>query len=226
MRILLVEDEPEIAKLLGDILHRQKFIFDIAPDLDFAKEALRSHDYALVILDRLLTDGDGLDLVSFARKKGMDNRFLVLSALGDLSDKVTGLDVGADDYLVKPFEPEELLARIRALLRRPVSRKQTVYKCGKLRYDRESKTVQIHDEVVIFSRRELAIFEVLIRSAGHVVLREKIEAAVYGYDDEIKSNTIEAHMSRIRKLLKLRKSGARIHAVRGVGYILKAESDD
>ena len=221
MRFLLVEDEPEIAELVTRLLRREGYVLDVARSLGLAKEAVLSADYPLVILDRRLPDGDGTELVSFARSKGLTTRFLILSALGDVGDLVDGLDVGADDYIVKPFEPRELLARIRAALRRPMPETSKVWRCGRVAFDQHSRNVTVGDHDVALPKRELSILETLIRSAGRVVTRESILTTVYGYDDDIRSNTLESHLSRLRKQLARHEAGVTIHAVRGVGYMMK-----
>lgn len=223
LKFLLVEDEPEIAALLQRMLHREKYTVDVAPDLSHAKEALRSADYPLVIADRRLPDGDGLELVEFARLHRIASRFLILSALSGVDDRVEGLDIGADDYIAKPFEPDELMARIRAALRRPLPDNPMTLSYGAVELDQKSRAITIGGKNVAFSRRELSIVEVLMQSAGRVVTRDLIEAAVYGYDDEIQSNTLESHISRIRKTLAQEQAGLAIHAVRGVGYMLKEQ---
>ena len=221
MRILLVEDEVDIAVLLQRLLTRENFIADIAETLTIATQAVQLTNYELVILDRRLPDGEGLDLVRFAQKEGIKSRFLILSALCDLHDKVEGLNLGADDYIVKPFEPDELVARARAVLRRPLPEDTQIWTCGKIVFDRKLRTVKINEKDCIFPRRELSIIEILIKAGRRVVIRESIEEAVYGYDDEIQSNTMESHISRLRKVFKQERAGVEIKAVRGVGYILK-----
>ena len=223
MRFLLVEDEPEIAELVARLLRREGYVVDIAPSLAFGKEAVLGTEYPLVILDRRLPDGDGTELVRFARNRALTTRFLILSALGDVGDLVEGLDIGADDYVVKPFEPEELLARIRAALRRPMPEVSKTWRCGRLAFDQHSRNVTIGDDDVAFSNRELSILETLIQSAGRVVTRDSILTTVYGYDDDIQSNTLESHLSRLRKQLASHEAGVTIHAIRGVGYMMKEQ---
>ncbi|WP_417624851.1 response regulator transcription factor [Paremcibacter congregatus] len=224
MRLLVVEDQEEIARLVQRLLQRENYIVDIAPTLSYAREALRSTDYPLVLLDRMLPDGEGTDLVAFARRHDIKSRFLILSALGDISRRVEGLDLGADDYIVKPFEPEELLARLRAALRRPVPDQNRVWRCGKVAFELPSRQVRINGGPVSFPRRELVILETLIKAAGRVVTRDHLEDSVYGYEDEIQSNTMESHISRLRKQLTQQGAGVMIHAVRGVGYMMKEEA--
>lgn len=225
MRFLLVEDEPELGVLVQKMLCDENYIVDLAPDLAWAKEAMTSASYELVILDRQLPDGDGKGLVEFAQQRKIETRFLFLTALGETDDLVDGLDLGADDYIVKPFDPEELLARIRAVLRRPLAGREQVWTLGTVVFRPESRIASIGGECIALSRRELSVVEVLMRGAGRVVTRDVIENAVYGYDDLIQSNTLESHISRIRKLFARHSAGVSIHAVRGVGYMLKEKSN-
>jgi len=224
VKVLIVEDEAELGTLLQSLLKREKFTTDLAPDLEWAKEALLSQDFDLVLLDRRLPDGDGKDLVEFCKLKGISTRFLFLTALGDLEHKIEGLELGGDDYLTKPFEPEELIARIHALLRRNFDLSEVDWRAGRIVYYPKSRSVMINGESVVLTRRELIIFEQLIRSAGRVVTRDAIEAAAYGFDDDIRSNTMESHISRIRKLLEKHNAGASIRAIRGVGYTLREDA--
>ncbi|QVK22000.1 response regulator transcription factor [Shewanella dokdonensis] len=188
----------------------------------FAREALRSFPYEVVILDRMLPDGDGVELIRFCQQQGLLNRFLVLSAMDQLNDKLTGLNLGADDYVTKPFEPQELLARIRAAMRHPLQAVEHIITVGQLRYDSQSHNVFLRDQLFLLSRRELAIMGLLMKRANRVIAREAIEQAVYSFDDEITSNTLESHMSRLRKKLTQADTGVTIQTVRGVGYLLKA----
>ena len=221
MRFLLVEDEHEISKRVQRLLHRENYVVDIASDLALAEEAVLSCDYSLIILDRRLPDGDGADLIPFAHRHGKKSRFLIVSALSELGELVKGLDLGADDYIVKPFEPEELVARIRALLRRPLPEEIAKWECGGIEFEPKSRRIAIHGKDVAFSRRELSVLEILLQSAGKVVSRDAIDAAVYGYDDVVQSNSLESHISRIRKVLAQENARAAIHAIRGVGYMIK-----
>jgi len=221
MRILFVEDELELALITQKLLERQKHVVDIADTLAISRVMLLDNKYDLVLLDRRLPDGDGIDLIRYATHKKIETRFLILSALGDLDDRIEGLDIGADDYMVKPFEPEELLARIRAASRRPLPENAKVLELGNLRFNCSSRNFRVSGETQILPRRELIILEKLLVRAGRVVSRENIESAMYGYDDDVVSNTLESHISRLRKHLAKFDSGVSIHTIRGVGYMLQ-----
>ena len=224
MKILLVEDDPNLADATQRLLRRHNYIVDVAENLSVARSALRAGEYQIVLLDRMLPDGDGTELIQFARKEEFSCKFLVLSALGELQERVEGLDLGADDYMVKPFEPEELLARIRAAERRPVPDVRKVIQVGSLHLDCDTRNFEASGEPFILPRREMVILEQLMRHANRVVGREVLENAMYGYDEQFESNTLESHMSRLRKAMSSRSCGARIHTVRGVGYMLGEES--
>lgn len=224
MKILLVEDDPDLSSVTQRLLRRHNYIVDVAEDLGVAQSALLSSRYEIVLLDRRLPDGDGVDLIHFAQDNSLSCKFLVLSALGELQERVEGLDLGADDYMVKPYEPEELLARIRAAERRPVPEVGRVLELGALRLDCETRNFFVNGDAFILPRREMVILEQLMQGANRVVGRDALEQAMYGYDEQFESNTLESHMSRLRKAIASRECGVRIHTVRGVGYMLREET--
>ncbi|WP_241427659.1 response regulator transcription factor [Fertoeibacter niger] len=219
MRILLVEDEPSLGEMLTTGLSRQGFVVDLAPTLGIAKEAALGVDYDAIILDRTLPDGDGLTLLAEIRKRGMHCPVIVLSALGNSRQKIEGLDKGADDYLAKPFSLDELLARLRAIARRPAAVEPDRIALGGLVFDVGHRTALIGETPLDLPRRELLVLETLILRAGRVVPRDVLEQAVFGYDDDIASNTLDSHISRLRR--KIESAGLEIHALRGIGYLLR-----
>ena len=224
MKLLLVEDDPDLATTMRRLLERQNHVVDHADSLRLAKVAIVENEYSIVLLDRRLPDGEGTDLIQYARGKGLPLRFLILSALGDLDQRVEGLDLGADDYMVKPFEPDELLARLRAAERRPLPASARILELGNLRLNCETRNFRVSGETVVLPRREMMILESLLQAAGRVVTRDRLESAAYGYDEEVQSNTLESHISRLRKNLTGRKAGVAIRTIRGVGYMLKEDS--
>lgn len=224
MKLLLVEDDPDIATTMRRLLEKQNHVVDHADSLRLAKAAVVENEYSVVLLDRRLPDGEGTDLIEYARGKGLPLRFLILSALGDLDQRVEGLDLGADDYIVKPFEPDELLARLRAAERRPLPASARILELGKLRLNCETRNFRVSGETVVLPRREMMILESLLKAAGRVVTRDRLESAAYGYDEEVQSNALESHISRLRKNLAGRKAGVAIRTIRGVGYMLKEDS--
>lgn len=221
MRILLIEDEPELAAALLAALKRYGMVADHAATLAEGEAAAASQAHDVIVLDRGLPDGDGLALIARLHARGQDTPVIVLTARGELADRVVGLDAGADDYLVKPFAVEELLARLRALRRRPPRAETDTVRIGRLAFDLDARTGEVGGRALELPRRELLLLEALLRRRGRTVLREVIEQAVYGYDDEIQSNTLDAHVSRLRRRLAEAGAGVEIHGIRGVGYLLR-----
>lgn len=224
MRILLVEDEAEFAETLRGALRRERYVVDHADRLTVAREAARSNAYDLVLLDRTLPDGDGLSLVPAFRADHPGLPIIVLSARGEVPDRVAGLDEGADDYLIKPFAIEEMFARIRAVRRRPAELGTEEVRAGSLVFDMTNDEASVGGVRLDLPRRELRVLATLVKRRGRTVLRETLEQAVYGFDDEVQSNTLDSHLSRLRKKLSEAGAGIEIHAIRGVGYLLRAPS--
>jgi DNA-binding response OmpR family regulator len=224
LRVLLVEDEPEMATALRAALHRHDIVLDHVTTLAEAEEALAGSLHDAVLLDRQLPDGDGLALL--ARRRGREDAsrapVIVLTARGDTPDRVAGLDAGADDYVAKPFAVEELLARLRAVLRRPGAVVARVLQVGRLSFDQESREASVDGRRLELPRRELLVLETLARRAGRTVMRSALEEAVYGFGDEVQSNALDAHVSRLRRKLAEGEAGVEIHGIRGVGYLLRA----
>jgi two-component system OmpR family response regulator len=224
MRVLLVEDEPEMAQALVSRLGRSGFIADHVGGLEDARAALACHRYGLTILDRRLPDGDGLDLLPELRRLQPDLRVLVLTACEAVSERVSGLDAGADDYLAKPVDFDELMARVRACLRRVGGAVAPPVVVGRLSFDLAAREVLVDGEPVVLHRRELALLETLARSAGRIVLRARLVEEVYGFDDDIDGNALNILVSRLRKRLGDLGAGVEIHAARGIGYMLAKAS--
>jgi two-component system OmpR family response regulator len=219
MRLLLVEDHPALAEAIADALRRGGFAVDHAADAEAARAlaALGGHD--LVVLDLNLPDGDGLALLRGWRAERA-TPVIVLTARDALSDRLAGLDGGADDYVVKPVEMPELLARCRAVLRRPGGRLGTRLTAGDLALDTVSREAAVGGAPIALGRRELGVLEQLLRRKGRVVTRRALEEAIYGIDDEVGSNALEAAVSRLRRALEAAGAAPVIHTVRGVGWML------
>ena len=216
MRLLLVEDD----SLLGDGirvgLQQSGFVVDWVKDGQAAKLALQAEAYALVVLDLGLPRLSGTDLLKWLRASGKNTPVLILTARDTVADRVSGLDAGADDYLIKPFDLDELSARIRALLRRAGGRAAPLIVHGKLEVDPASRQVMLEGKAVELSAREYAILLVLLESAGRALSREQLEQSLYGWGDEVESNAVEVHIHHLRKKL-----GAElIRTLRGVGYLV------
>lgn len=221
MRILLVEDETEMATALRTVLEREGFVVDHVADAADVREAARSGTADLILLDRTLPDGDGLALIPDLRRDNRGVPIIVISARGDVTDRVSGLDTGADDYLPKPFAMEEMLARVRAVRRRPTSVSVQRVQLGNLAYDLDNDEATVDGHRLDLTRRELLVLAALMRRRGRTVPRNALEDAVYGFDDEIQSNTLDSHVSRLRKRLSEAGGAVEIHAIRGVGYLLR-----
>ncbi len=224
MRILLVEDEPEMASALSTALKGHDVLIDHVVSLADAEEAILATAYSAILLDRQLSDGDGLTLIPKLRARGTTTPVIVLTARGDLADRVTGLNTGADDYLGKPFAIEELMARLRAVLRRPADLPPETITLGHLSFDTGNREASVNGKVLDLPRRELLVLETLLRRMGRTVPRAALEDAVYNFDDEIQSNALDTHISRLRRKLSEVNAGIEIHAIRGVGYLLKRSS--
>ena len=218
---MLVEDEPQMAEALTAALGRFDIVVDRAPDLSFAREAVAQDVNDVFILDRQLPDGEGLELILHLRKLGITVPVIVLTARGAVRDRVSGLDVGADDYLAKPFAVEELIARIRAVMRRPAKIGPTRARIGQLEFSLDDRAAYVADELLDLPRRELLVLEALVRRQGRTVLRQVLEEAVYSFDDEIQSNALDSHISRLRRKLAGANAGVEIHSIRGMGYLLR-----
>lgn len=220
MRVLIVEDTVRLATLIAEGLRQRGFTCDMVHDLASAGEALRSAGYDALILDLGLPDGDGIAWLR-ARPGNGAVPALILTARGALEDRITGLDAGADDYMVKPFEMDELAARMRALLRRPGPRADTILSAGPLQFDTAMRIATAHDRILDLSRREADLMELLLRRAGQVVRRQAIEDALYGFDEPVTPNAVEAIVSRLRRKLDEAEASGLLHTVRGVGYLLR-----
>jgi DNA-binding response OmpR family regulator len=220
MTILLVEDEPEMADLIVDQIRHAGLVVDHMSNLFDAGRALRDFSYDLVLLDRRLPDGDGLTLVPEIRANWPGVRVIMLTALDKTSDKVAGLDIGADDYLIKPFDVEELLARIRASLRRPGGTANPPIVLGSISFELATRMVCIRNKPVLLHGKELALLEALLCRAGQVVARKTLMGEIYGLDEETLPNALDVLVSRLRKHLSRLEAGVTIHPARGIGYLL------
>jgi DNA-binding response OmpR family regulator len=220
MRLLVVEDNSKLSELLAQGLSAAGFESDRVPGLVQAQEALAVSRYAAMILDLGLPDGDGRTLVASLRAKGHAIPVLMLTARDGLEDKVAGLASGADDYLVKPFAFEELIARLRALLRRPGEFLGNSLSAGNVTFDTVARQVFIQGMPVSFSARETALLEILIRRPGRVIPKRVVEDHLFGLSEEVRSNAVEVNVHRLRKQLSDTGADVEVHTVRGLGYIL------
>lgn len=223
MRLLLIEDEKELADALTAALGKQGIVTDHTMRLADACELTRQNTYDAILLDRRLPDGDGLTFIPKLRRAGVDTPVIVLTARNEPMERIEGLDGGADDYLGKPFLVEELMARLRALLRRPANLVEPQIMVGRIVIDSLHLHVTVNAAPFDLPRRELLVLLALAKRKDKTVLRSTLEAAVYNYEEEIQSNALDAHISRLRKRLSDASAGVMVHNIRGVGYLLREE---
>lgn len=214
MRVLLVEDDAMIGESLREALRRQGMACDWVKDAGLAEQVWASESFDAVLLDRGLPDRDGLQVLASRRQHGDTTPVIVLTARDALGDKVAGLDAGADDYLVKPFELDELLARLRAVRRRQAGRAQLQLAVADLRLDPATREVTRGGRQVLLSAREFAVLEALLERPGAIVSRAQLEDRLYGWGEELESNAISVYMHQLRKKL----GDDLLHTVRGLGY--------
>jgi DNA-binding response OmpR family regulator len=220
MRLLVIEDERELGGLVRSALERGGFAVDLADTLDAATACLDVVRYDATILDLALPDGDGLTLLRRLRKQGSTLPVLLLTARDAPEDRVLGLNAGADDYLIKPFHMPELIARVRALLRRPSAVLGVRLTLGNLVFDTASRVVTVDGAEVGLSLRESSVLEILMRQQGAVVTRELMEQRLYSFDAQLGSNALEVLIHRLRRRLQQVGAAVVIHTVRGVGYLM------
>lgn len=220
MRILLVEDEPEMADLIASLVSHEGFGVELTRSIDEASRAATQSAYDLILLDRRLPDGDGLSLLPKLRSVRPGVRIIVLSALDTLDDTVSGLDAGADDYLVKPFRRAELLARLRACLRRPGCEGQPMLCLGNLTFEPASSQAMVRGVPFRIDRRELALLEALMQHANQVITRESLLDEVYGRHAAVEQHRLDTLIWRLRRRLDALEAGVTIHLARGIGYMI------
>jgi len=220
MRLLVIEDEDRLSGILKSKLDEAGFAVDIAGSAADAEAALELINYDVAILDLGLPDGDGLAVLAAARRLGKTLPILILTARDAVEDRVSGLNAGADDYLTKPFALTALIARIKALLRRPGGVLGITLHAGNVRLDTVGRDLTVTETPVNLSRRELAILEQMMRRFGRIVPKAVLEEKLYGIDEEPDSNPIPVHVHHLRRQLQAANASLAIHTIRGVGYIL------
>lgn len=220
MRILLVEDDQGLSQAMKSALAAHSIVLDVAPNISQARQALSNADYRALILDWQLPDGEGISLIAYAHLTHPGLPILMLTARGHVDDRIQGLDAGADDYITKPFDVNELLARLRAVCRRPAEHQIPTILLGSLQFDFVNRCATLSGVDLQLPRRQLLVLEALCLRAGRTVSRAKLQEAVYGFDDNIESNSLESHISRLRRTLA--PAGIEIHAMRGLGYLIQA----
>ena len=220
MRLLIIEDEDRLSGILRSKLSDAGFAVDIAGSAADAEAALELINYDAAVLDLGLPDGDGLAVLASARRLGKALPILILTARDAVEDRVGGLNAGTDDYLTKPFAISELIARIKALLRRPGGALGRTLDAGNVSLDTVGRELKIVGKPIRVPRRELAILEEMMRRFGRIVPKAVLEEKLYGIDEEPDSNPIPVHVHYLRRQLQIANASLAIHTVRGVGYIL------
>ncbi len=223
MRILLVEDHLPLAASVAQALKDGGWTVDVLHDGVAADLALASEDYALAILDIGLPRLDGFQVLARLRERGKTLPVLMLTARGEVKDRVHGLNLGADDYLAKPFELSELEARVKALLRRSLLGGEQQQRCGNLLYDLGTRRFSLDGATLSLTAREQGVLEAMIARPGRVMSKEQLAAQLFGLDEEASPEAIEIYIHRLRK--KLEGGGVRIVTFRGLGYLLEAVGD-
>lgn len=221
MRILVMEDDPLLARGILAALNAAGYAVDHIDNGRDGLSAALEEDYALVVLDIGLPEMDGLAVLKALRQAGCVIPVMILTARDAIPDRVAGLDVGADDYMTKPFALEEFEARVRSLVRRGQKQPSPMLTCGALSIDRNSTTVTLAGRTVFLRPREYSVLVLLMSRAGKVVQKDRLASAISSFDDALTPNALELHLGRLRK--KLEPDGPTIRTIRGVGYILEVD---
>lgn len=224
MRVLLIEDDATLGNALREFLQDQAYAVDWLQNGAQVQSALDGHTYDLLVLDLNLPDADGLDILQRIRAAGDSVPVLILTARDSLDDRVQGLDAGADDYVVKPFELPELAARVRALVRRRMGQSQSLLEAGLLSMDIVSREVRAGGERLGLSAREFSVLEMLMTRLGKVVTKRQIVNSLSAWDADFSENAVEVYVYRLRK--RLEGCGVSIQTVRGFGYVLESCASD
>ena len=224
MRILVVEDEPALNSVLTKHLKKNGYSVDACFDGDSAREYLQADEYDVAVLDIILPGMNGFELLKWMRSGGSDASVLMLTALDSTEDKVKGLDLGADDYLTKPFALEELMARIRLITRKRTGNKSNVFTIGDLSIDMEKRTAVRAGREIILSAKEFSMLAYMITNKGRVLSREQFLSHLWDYDYEGASNMVDVYIRHLRKKVDEGHAVKLIHTVRGSGYVMREES--
>jgi len=223
MRVLIVEDEHKIARALAKALEQETYAVDVAYDGDEGHAMATTEPYDIAIIDRMLPgEYDGIGIVKAMREAKVHTPVLFLSALDSVKERTAGLDAGADDYLVKPFALEELLARVRALLRRPTEQQSDTLVAGDLSMDTITYTVQRAGKTIQLTSKEFALLEYLLRNQNRPISKDVIISHVWDYDADVLPNTVEVYVKYLRAKIDVPFKKPLIHTVRGFGYKLEA----
>ena len=223
MKVLVIEDTLKLGTAIVEAMSRAQFNCELATNLREAQTRVDGADYDLMLLDLSLPDGDGLDFLRKLRAASVRTPVIVLTARGGLNDRISGLDDGADDYLVKPLELNEMVSRCKAILRRTDRAMADSFRIGKLLFDQRSGMVSAEGHPTPLPRRDSLLLAALMRRHGKVCTRKHLEDAVYEPNTEVSTNALEASIYRLRAFLTAAKAGVEVRTVRGVGYVLVVE---
>jgi heavy metal response regulator len=223
MRVLVIEDEKQLLKIIGERLKEEGYATDLVRDGIEGLHFAESLDYDCIILDIMLPSMDGFSVLRKLRARKINTPILILTAKDTIKDKVSGLDLGADDYITKPFSFEELIARVRAMLRRKSSEKETVLFISDLTLDLITREVSRGNHLIELTSKEFAILEYFLRNKGKVLTKSQIANHVWNYEFEYKSNIVEVYVRYLRKKLEDNFENKLIHTVSGVGYVIKVK---
>ncbi len=224
MKILVIEDELKLANALSRGLKQENYAVDVANNGNIGLSMALHDEYDLMIIDRMLPGKEGLEIVKEVREKDIKTPIIILTAKGQIRNRVEGLDAGADDYMVKPFSFEELLARIRALLRRPAETSDNILQVGDLTMDTSKLEVRRGKKRIKLTSTEYALLEYLMRNEGRTLSKDKIIGHVWDFDADILPNTVEAYIGSLRRKIDKPFAGPElIHTLRGFGYRLELE---
>ena len=224
MRILIAEDEPDLRSVIAKTLEKNHYSVDACPDGQEALDFLEMAEYDAVVLDIMMPKTDGLTVLKTMRRQGKHTPVILLTARDSIQDRVTGLDAGADDYLVKPFAMDELLARLRVMLRREAASQDNCYRIANLTVDSNRRAVYRDDLEITLSSKEFSILEYMIRNKGIVLSRDKIEQHIWNYDYAGGSNVVDVYIRYLRKKIDENFEPKLIHTIRGASYVLKESS--
>lgn len=226
MKILIIEDEYSLADAIAETLQKEKFVTNIITNGEDGENEALTNIYDIILLDVMLPNKDGFEILKDLRKEKIETPVILLTAKSEITDKLNGLEHGADDYITKPFHMRELVARMRVILKRKTNIKDTnILEYSDLRLDLGTgKMSSVYGEISI-NGKELELLEILLLNKNQIVSRERLANKIWGYNSETEYNNVEVYVSFLRKKLKLLKTKIKIKAVRGIGYKMEEEND-
>lgn len=226
MKILIIEDEYSLADAIAETLQKEKFQVNIITNGEDGENEALTNIYDLILLDVMLPKKNGFEILTNLRKEKIDTPVIMLTAKSEISDKLNGLENGADDYITKPFHTRELIARVKVILKRKINIKDTnVLEYSNLKLDLVTCKMCVNDTEIAINGKELDLLEILLINKNQIVNREILANKIWGYNSDAEYNNVEVYVSFLRKKLKLLKSKVKIKAVRGIGYKLEEEND-